>query len=206
MLTDRPDSQLLLEGRKGPLSSRLLALGCALLVTALLFGGYTVLRRRHAAESNSGSAAPVEKISVPKGPAKVQILVDDPMLKAADTVIGGTVKNISEEILEDLSVQLELRRRKDGTIEQKSVPLQQAKLAPGDESRYSLSLPSQEYSSVRLSGITKSGGQVLVYTSGQGLRRPPEKIESKTIVIQGSASRSRHEEFINTPDNPGRVP
>lgn len=206
MLMDRENSQVFLEGRKGPLSSRLVALGCALLVTALLLGGYTVMRRRHAAQQNVSSATPDPKSSFPKGPAKVHVLTDDPMLKAGDTIIGGTVKNVSEGTLENLSVELELRHRKDASVEQRSIPLQAAKLAPNEESRYSFTLPAQEYSSVRLVGIKRNGTELLAFTSGQGLRRPPEKTESKTIVIQRSGTGSHRDEFINTPDNPGRVP
>jgi hypothetical protein len=204
MSIDSPHSQDLLEDRKGLGSSKLLAGLCAFAITAILFSGYALLRKRHA-ERSVASVAPVQNTAnVSKGPPKIHVLVDDPMLKAGETLIGGTVKNISSEELSDLSVELELRRRKDGSVEQKSVPIEPSTLGPGNEGRYAVKLPAQHYGSVRLIGIRQSDANLLTYTSGQGLRRPLEKTESKTIMVQKPGS--RHGEFINTPDNPVRVP
>jgi hypothetical protein len=45
----------------------------------------------------------------------------------------------------------------------------------------------------------------LPYTTAQGQKRPPERLESKTITI-GKPSPSKRGEFLNSPDNPSRVP
>ena len=204
MLTDSRFKDALMEERKGPLTSKLLAGACAILVTALLLAGYAYLRKRHAVR-NSASVVPVQSLSsIPKGPPKVHVLVDDPMLKAGETLIGGTVRNISAEGLDGLSVDLELRRRKDGTIEQRSIALEPAKLLPEQEGRYSLKLQAREYGGVRLIGVRGDDSALLAHTSSQGQRRPPEKTESKAIIVKPPSSRQG--EFLNTPDNPGRVP
>jgi hypothetical protein len=185
-------------------SARLLAGICAVLVTALLLAGYAYMRKRHAARV-AISVPPVEIASnVPKGPPKVHVLVDDPLLKAGDTLIGGTVKNISSEGLDGLLVELELRRRKDGTVEQRSVSVQPENLGPNEAGRYAVKLPAQEYGGVRLVGVRENDSPLLAHTSSQGQRRPFEKTESKTVVVGKPARKG--EEFLNTPDNPGRVP
>src|SRR4030095_7899324 len=127
------------------------------------------------------------------------------MLKGSETLIGGTVKNISQEELSNVTVELELRRRKDGNVELKSLLLEPSLLRPDEEGRYSIKLLAQEYGGVRLLGL-RSGpdSALLAYTSGPGLKRPLERTESKTIVVQRPASKG--EDLINSPDNPGRVP
>jgi hypothetical protein len=194
------------EQQRGELTSKLLAGACALAVAAILVAGYLYLRKRHAIQ-NAAVPAPVENVSAtaPKGPAKLHVLLDDPLLKGSETLIGGTVKNISQEELSNITVELELRRRKDGNVEQKSLLLEPSLLRPDEDGRYSIKLLAQEYGGVRLLGL-RSGpdSALLAYTSGPGLKRPLERTESKTIIVQRPAPKG--DEFINTPDNPGRVP
>lgn len=206
MSTETTHPKLLTE-EKSSASLKVLAAGLAVFVTALLLVGYTYFRNRQAAEQTRAAIARVQpnSASVPRGPAKAHILVDDAMLKGGQTTIGGTVKNISQEKLTGLSVELELQRRKDGKAERKTIPLTPAELQPEEEGRYSLSLRAQDYGSVRLVGL-KAGADsgLIAHTTAEGQKRPPERLQPKVITIQRPAPGKG--EFLNSPENPARVP
>jgi hypothetical protein len=179
---------------------------CALLVTGSVFAGYAYLRKRHAQQTLSAAqAAAGSSATQAKGPTKAEIYVDEALLKGDQTIIGGTVRNISGENLTELSVDLELRRRKDGAAQKQSVPVEPSQLGPQQQGRYSLQLRSADYSSVRLLAL-KGGTEssLLSYSSQPGQKRPPEKLETKTIIVNRPAPSK--DGFLNTPDNPGRVP
>ena len=136
MLTDTTHTELLIEEKRST-GLKVLAVVCALAVTAIVFAGYTYLRKRTAEQRLAASATqPPSTAAVPKGPPKAHILVDDALLKGGQTIIGGTVRNISAEKLNGLMVALELRRRKDGSLEQTSVALEPGDLEPDQEGRY----------------------------------------------------------------------
>jgi len=150
MLTDPTHTELLIEEKRST-GRMVVAALCALLVTAIVFAGYTYLRKRTAQQRLSATAAQAPaSTDTPRGPAKAHILVDEALLKGGQTIIGGTVRNISPDKLTGLTVALELRRRKDGTLEQTSVTVEPQQLEPAQEGRYSLKLPAKEYNSVRL--------------------------------------------------------
>jgi hypothetical protein len=180
---------------------KLLATLGAVLITALVFGGYALLRKRHAED-----AAPLAGAAPPaKQPAKALIMVDDALLQGNKTVIGGTVRNTSNEVISELAVELELTRRKDGTIETQLVSLQPAQLHPQQEGRYLLQLLARDYGSARLVALKAGSNKAdLPYATAQGQRRPAEKLEPRTVVIGKPASKGG--EFLNSPDNPARVP
>ncbi len=207
MLTDSSHTELLIE-EKPPVSRKLVAILAALLVTAVLVAGYAYLRRRHsqqvAAQALQTQQENAQNATAPRGPAKAHILVDEALLKGGQTIIGGTVKNTSNEKLSGLSVELVLRRRKDATVEQTSVPIEPADLEPAQEGRYLLKLPAQEYSAVRLVSLRSGDSNLLAYTSSLGQKRPAERIEPKVVVVPRPGSRGG--EFLNTPDSPARVP
>src|SRR5688500_672921 len=124
MLTDSTHTELLIEEKRST-GLKLVAVLCALLVTAIVFAGYTYLRKRSAEQRLAAIAAQAPPTSdLPKGPAKAHILVDDALLKGGQTIIGGTVRNISAEKLSRLTVALELRRRNDGSLEQISAAIE----------------------------------------------------------------------------------
>lgn len=204
MITEPHDEELFAEPR-GSFGPRVIAALCALLVTALVFVGYTLLRKRHAQDVNSSTAASQAVSAEPKGPPKAIILVDDALLQGGKTTIGGTVQNTSTEKLQGLSVELELKRRKDGAVEKRIIALEPSVLEPQQEGRYSLQLKAQDYGSARLTGL-KAGPdfQSISYTTGAGQKRPPERLESKTITVDKRSS--RRVEFLNSPDKPARVP
>jgi hypothetical protein len=132
-------------------------------------------------------------------------MVDDALLQGSKTLIGGTVRNTSSEKLEGLSVEVELKRRKDGVSETQLVALQPAQLEPEQEGRYSLQLKAQDYGSARLVALKAGPNLVpLPYTTAQGQKRPPERLESKSITVDKPSSKGG--EFLNSPDNPARVP
>jgi hypothetical protein len=134
------------------------------------------------------------------------ILVDDALLQGNETLVGGTVKNTSSGRLAQVAVELELKRRKDGQPDKKLIGVEPSQLEPGQEGRYSVELKSQEYGSARLIGLRVGPDSTSVaFSSGAGQKRPPERLESKTIVVDRPPS-SKRGEFLNSPDNPARVP
>jgi hypothetical protein len=183
---------------------KLLAAVCAVAVSAILLAGYGYIRKRHAQQTLAANTLPASVDNRPKGPPVVHILVDDPLLDKGSTIIGGRVKNISKQELTGLTIALELMRRKDGGAEQASVVVEPARLQPEEEGVYTLKLSSQRYGSIRLIGLKADPQSTLVaYSSSAGRKRAPERLEPKTVVVKRS---SRKGEFLNTPDNPTRVP
>ncbi len=183
---------------------KLLAIVCAVAVSAVLLAGYGYVRKRHAQQALAANTLPASVDNGPKGPAVAHILIDDPLIDKGSTIIGGTVKNISRHELTGLTIALELVTRKDGSAEQASVTVEPARLQPEQEGVYTLKLSSQRYGSVRLIGLRADPQSTLVaYSSSAGRKRAPERFEPRTVVVKPS---SRKAEFLNTPDNPTRVP
>ena len=182
----------------------LLGIVCAIAVTAIVVAGYTYIRRYHAQRILAENTPPPVTDSGPKGPPLAHVVIDEPTLEKGFTVIGGVVKNTSERELSGVSVVLELRRRKDGGLEEQSLPVSPAVLQPQQEGVYSLKAPAQDFASIRLAGVKADPQSALIaFSSAQGKKRPPERFEPRVIVVKRSG---RPGEFINTPDNPGRVP
>jgi hypothetical protein len=165
--------------------------------------GYGYLRRRHA-ENTAASLAAARPSPEPRQSPKALIVVDEAMLKGGTTTIAGTVKNTSNEPLGPLSVEMELKRRKDGGADIKLVALEPQKLDPQQESRYSLQLKAQDYSSARVTALRMGSDSSVAFTTAQGQKRPLEKLESKTVIV--GKPKSKGGEFLNTPDTPARVP
>lgn len=190
---------------KSSLSLKLIALIAALVVTVAVFAGYAYLRQRHAGDSGL-SATTSQSAPEPKKSPKALIRIDDATLQAGKTVLAGTVENTSPEPLTNVSVELELKRRKDAVAERKLIPLEPSTLEPGQEGRYSIQLQAQDYLSARLVGL-KAGADLssVAFITTQGQKRPPERIESKTITVDKRPP-SKRDEFLNTPDKPARVP
>jgi hypothetical protein len=184
---------------------KLLAALAALLVTGALLAGYAVMRKRHVQHTLAVSTSTEPSSGAPKGPPKAQIIVDEPLLKGGETIIGGRVKNLSSGTLSGLQVHLELRQRKDGQLAESSVPLEPSTLDANQEGFYSVKMPASEYASVRLVGLSADPASTqLAYTSMQGKQRPPERFEPRTIVITKRSSKG--DGFLNSPDDPARVP
>lgn len=199
-MIDSHEDELFVEPKRS-VGPKILAGLAALVITALVFTGYALLRKRHAQVALS-SQPPA---AAPKQPPKALIIVDEALLQGSNTILGGTVRNTSTENLEGLSVELELKRRKDGAAENHLVALDPTQLAPEQEGRYSLQLKVQDYGSARVVGL-KAGPKLvpLPYTTAPGQKRPPERLESKTVTVGKPASKGG--EFLNSPDKPARVP
>lgn len=202
MLIDSHSEEIFAEPKS---SSRRMLFGAilALAITAMVFVGYTYLRNKHAREVASATLQPVG--TEPKGPPQALILIDDALLQGGKAVLGGTVRNISAQKLGPLVVELELKRRKDGGVEKKQLFLEPAQLEPQQEGRYSLDLKTQEYGSARVTAL-KAGAalSLLPYTTAPGQKRPLERTPSKTITVDKRPAKG--DGFLNSPDNPARVP
>jgi hypothetical protein len=176
---------------------------CAVALTAILLAGYAFLRRLHAKQVLENQVAQTEPSTGPKGPAVAHVVVDQPLLDKGVTTIGGVVRNTSQTELSGLAIDLELHR-KNGASEQKLVPIEPARLQPQQEGSYALKLPAADYGSVTLVGLRGDPeAKLIAFTSSPGKQRPPERLPTKTIVVKRPG---RPGEFINTPDNPVRVP
>jgi len=183
---------------------KLLAVVCAVGITAILLVGYGYIRKYHAEKVLANATPPPVAETGPKGPPLAHVVVDEPTLEKGMTTIGGVVKNISKQELSGISVVLELRRRKDGGVEESSLPVTPTQLQPEQEGSYSLKVSSQDFASIRLAGLKADPQSSLIaYSSSQGKKRTPERLEPKTIVVKRAGKPG---EFINTPDNPARVP
>ena len=176
---------------------------CALILTGILFGGYLYLRKRHDSEVARVAAAN-EKPKI--APPKLEVFVDDAMMKDTQTVLGGTLHNISNASLREVSVELLLRRRAGSGVEAKVVQANPADLAPDGTSRYSLIINSKDYITVVLGRILAGDNRAEVpFKSLPGAQRPPvAPPASKTIIIKRPAPRGV--QILNSPDKPERVP
>jgi hypothetical protein len=184
---------------------RRMALGviAALLVSGLVFSGYAYLRKRHEQQTQLAAAEHEKSLTPPaRGPVRAEIRVDDAMIKGDQILIGGVVRNISSDNLTGLSVDLELKRRRDGTPEKVSVPVAPTQLSAQQEGHYSLEVRSADYSNVKVVGLKETGDVAIIYNALPGQKRPPERLESKEGVVKRPGSK---DEFYNTPDNPGRL-
>jgi hypothetical protein len=173
----------------------------ALLITALVFAGYALLRKRHAGSLVSSQQA----TTATSKPPQALIIIDEALLQGGKTTIGGVVRNTSSEKLDGLAVELELRRRKDAGIETRSLPLAPANLDSQQEGRYLLEVKAQDYSSARLVGLKAGPNSLpLPYATAQGQKRPLERLEGKTIIVGRPSGKGG--EFLNSPESPARVP
>jgi hypothetical protein len=182
---------------------KLLGVVCAVAITALLLAGYAFIRRFHTQQILENQTPPPATETGPKGPPVAHILVDEPLLDKGVTTIGGVVKNISQAQLSGLAIDLQLHRR-NGQNEQRLVPVGPDTLQPQQEGTYALKLPASEYASVTLVGLRADpDAKPIVFTKSPGKPRPPERLQPKTVIMRRPG---RPGEFINTPDNPARVP
>jgi hypothetical protein len=183
---------------------KLLAAVCAVAVTALLLVGYGYIRKYHAQKVLTENTPPPVVETGPKGPPLAHVVIDEPTIAKGMTTIGGVVKNISQQELTNLSVVIELRRRKDGGLEERVLPVTPALLQPEQEGSYAVTMPAQNVASIRLVGVKADPQSALIaHSSSQGKKRTPERLEPRAIVVKRSGKPG---EFLNSPDNPGRVP
>jgi len=175
---------------------------CAVLLTAAVFGGYIYLRKRH--ERQVAAAVALE--TTKKAKPKVEVFVDEATINGKNTLLGGTIHNISNESLRNLAVELQLRRRTGGGVEARTVTPEGTDLAPDGTTRYRLELLAADYVSATFSHVLAGdNGTQVAFRAFPGAARPPmEPPAPRTIMVSRPAPKG--EEFINGPDNPGKVP
>lgn len=172
---------------------------CALILTGTVLGGYLYLRKRHERQVTAAAAVEIKK----KAP-RVEVFVDDATVNGKTTVLSGTLHNISTEPLRNLAVELKLRKRLGSGIESRVVAADPKELAPDGKARYSIDLPVQDYISATFFRVI-SGDADVAFKALPGEARPPlEAPASKSVIVQRPTPRG--EQFINTPNTPGRVP
>ena len=175
---------------------------CAVLLTGAVFGGYIYLRKRH--ERQVAAAVALE--TTKKAKPKVEVFVDEATINGKNTLLGGTIHNISNESLRNLAVELQLRRRTGGGVEARTVTPEATDLAPDGTTRYRLELLAADYVSATFSHVLAGdNGAQVAFKALPGAARPPmEPPAPKTITVSRPAPKG--EEFINGPDNPVKVP
>lgn len=184
--------------------SRRLIIGilCALILTGTVLGGYLYLRRRHERQVAATEALESAKKAAPK----VEVFYDELTVNGKKTTVGGAIHNISNEALHNVAVELQLTRRTGGGIETRAVTPELTDLAPDAKTLYSLELLSQDYIRVTFLGVVGGDARAKIpFKVLPGEPRPPmDAPASKTVIVNRPAPKG--EEFINTPNNPGRVP
>ena len=180
----------------------LIGILCAVLLTGAVLGGYMGLRRRH--ERQVAAAAEAE---IKRQAPRVEVFVDDALVNGKTTTLGGTVHNISTENLQNIAVQLQLRRRVGAGLDTKVVELETPDLAPDARAHYSIQVATEDYISATFSHVVSGADRAAVpFKALPGNPRPPlDAPGSKTIIVD-KRNPGKGDEFINTPNNPGRVP
>ena len=185
---------------------KVISILAAILITGGLLTGFLIWRKKHE-EQLSATQQIQAKAARPALPTKVQVLMDDALRKGPQVTISGTVQNISNEKLSSVKVDVALTHKKDGSNEPYTLAIEPQDLAPQESGRYSLTLTG-DYIGIKLLAV-KSGTQSeeIGFKPAQGAKRPAEyPPETKTIIVNRPNSPKQGEEFINTPDNPSKVP
>jgi len=175
---------------------------CAVVLTGAVLGGYMWLRKRHERQVAAAVEAEVKR----KAP-KVEVFVDDALVNGKTTTLGGTVHNISNETLQNIAVELQLRRRVGSGMDTRVVAPETTDLAPDAQAHYSIQVATDDYISATFSRVVGGADRAAVpFKALPGNPRPPmDAPPSKTIVVDQPRT-GKGDEFINTPNNPGRVP
>jgi hypothetical protein len=151
------------------------------------------------------NAATAKKAATPEA----NILVDEPRLVKSYAVIGGTVQNVGQQKLEQLSVLIDLRRRDDGTTVRREVAVEPADIAPGSQGKFAIKVESDEFRGSSVVGLRSgAGARDVVFKALPGAKRPPERLTDRVVNVRvpGKKSKGGDSEFINTPDTPIKVP
>lgn len=201
-------SELITERRRSPLFIGIAILSALAVAGALLFG-YMMLvsdNYRTQKQAEQARAAKESQASAPKAPALAEVFEDEALPKGAQSIIAGTVRNISSEPLTDLSVDIELTRRADGAQEIRTIAVEPKNLGPGEEGRYSLTIVSHDFRRARLIKLRSAARPTEIsFKLSQGTRYPYQRPEPKTIIVDQPGKRDGNGDFINTPNNPTTI-
>ena len=190
-------------GRKS-LAAKIWPALLALALTVGLLGGYFYLRGRNQ-KALAERRAEAEKAKAVEPPV-AQIFQDEVRLAGGQAEVGGKVRNISDEKLEGLSVEIELMSRTGDAKEVRQVSVEPRDLPPGQEGKYSLQIAPKAWSGVSVARLLSAarGGEV-AFKPEVGARRPTEGRPSPKVVVE-PRPRQKGDDFINTPDTPVRIP
>lgn len=189
---------------KKSLAARIWPVLLGLTLTVGLVGGYFYLRARNE-KALAARRAEAEKVKAVAPPA-AQVFQDEVRLAGGQAVVGGTVRNISGERLEGLSVEIELKSRAGDGREIRQVAVEPRDLPPGREGKYSLQVAPRGWGGVSVARLLSAarGGEV-PFKPEAGARRPPEGRPQPKVVVE-PRPRQKGDDFINTPDTPVRIP
>lgn len=191
-------------GNKG-FAVKLWAAACALLLTGSLIAGYLFLRGRNVRNVEAQRQAAQAGREAPL-PPKAQVFHDEVLLKGSKAVVGGSVRNIADETLEGLNVEIELKARNGQTSETRSVPVEPANLRPGEEGRFALQITSSDWGATRVARLLGAKGQAEIpFKPEAGARRPPERTPPAKVIVVPKR-KTKGDDFLNTPDTPIRIP
>lgn len=190
-------------GRKS-LAAKIWPALLAIALTVGLLGGYFYLRGRNE-KALAERRAEAEKAKA-VAPPVAQIFQDEVRLAGGQAVFGGTVRNISGEKLEGLSVEVELKSRTGDGKEVRQVSVEPRDLPPGQDGRYSLQIAPKAWSGVSVARLVSAarGGEV-PFKPEVGARRPAEGRPAPKVIVE-PRPRQKGDDFINTPDTPVRIP
>jgi hypothetical protein len=139
---------------------------------------------------------------------EANVFVDEAMLAKPYAIIGGTVENVGDGRLEKLSVEIELKRRADGSVERREVSVEPGNLEPGRQGKFSLKVLSEEWSGYSVVKLRSAAPpQEVAFKSLPGAKRPPERFKDNVVIVKTPGpKKSGGGDFINTPDTPYKVP
>jgi len=190
--------------RQAPQSSSAIKAGavvCAALLTVVLLLGYVTLRRRQQGQFKAEAQARIE--TTKSVPPMAQIKENEARLKGPEAVISGMVSNISSEKLEDLVLEVELRKRSSGGTEIRQVKVTPTTLNPGEDGRYSFKIVSRDWASSTILRLHSRSRQTdLAFVSIVGEKRPTERLPQNTKVVTVPRPKSSEDGFINSSDDP----
>jgi hypothetical protein len=194
-----------LDSRPGNPVVKLVAIISSVTLVIALLCGFLYLRKRH--EDQLSASKRAEQITRTVPPAQAQVFQDEVRLKGSDAaIVGGTVRNISSAPLDNLYVEVELKKRSAQTVETKPVEISPGSLRPGEEGKYSLQISPGEWSGaqvVRLrGGATKAE---IPFKPEVGAKRPAERPPAAKVVVE-QRPRRKGDDYLNTPDTPIRIP
>jgi len=186
--------------------TKIVSILMAVVITASLLIGFLIWRKQHEERVRIGTQQQA-KVIKPVLPLKVQVYMDEAIRKGTQATISGTVHNISNEALSNISLEVELTRRKDAATDLRIMNVDPKELAPNQKGKYSLTLTG-DYSSIKILSIKSGANSTEIgFKKAPGTPRPMERPhEPRTIIVNRPSAPKQGEEFINTPDNPAKIP
>lgn len=180
--------------------NKAIAIVCALAITCCVIFGYLYLRWRN--ERQAAISQPVKVESKPLPSPLAEIFVDEAISKGSQAIISGTVKNISQQNLKSVTVEIELTKRKDGSKETKLLQIEPSELTPGQDGHYSAMFQSKDYRSAKVLRLISDGNPETPFKQSPGAKRPVEKPSPQKVKIVIIKPKGSDGDFINSPDTP----